>query len=78
MLKIRLQRVGRKHEPVYRLVLTESQKGPRNGRALEVLGSYDSRKAEAAVLKGERIQYWLSKGAQFSDTARHLAAKFGI
>jgi small subunit ribosomal protein S16 len=78
MLKIRLQRVGRVHEPVYRLVLTESQNAPQSGKALEVLGSYDSRAAEKAAIKGERVNYWLSKGAQASDTAHNLLLKLGI
>lgn len=78
MLKIRLQRVGRVHEPVYRLVLTDSKNAPQSGKALEVLGNYDSRASEKAAIKGERVSHWLSMGAQASDTAHNLLLKLGI
>jgi small subunit ribosomal protein S16 len=78
MLKIRLQRVGRVHQPVYRLVLTDSKNGPQSGKSLETLGSYDSRAAEKAQILGERVNYWLSKGAQASDTAHNLLLRLGI
>ena len=72
MLKIRLQRVGRKHEPVFRLVVTESQNGPKSGKSLEVLGSFDSRRAEKAEFNVERIGYWMKQGAKTSDTIHNL------
>jgi small subunit ribosomal protein S16 len=78
MLKIRLQRVGRVHEPVYRLVLTDSKNGPKSGKVLEVLGSFDSRASEKAQIKGDQAVHWLSKGAQASDTAHNLLLKLGI
>ena len=72
MLKIRLQRVGRIHEPVFRLVLTDSKNSTKSGRFLEILGHFDSRKSETAEFKGERITYWMSQGAQVSDTVHNL------
>ncbi|MEK7552190.1 MAG: 30S ribosomal protein S16 [Patescibacteria group bacterium] len=72
MLKIRLQRIGRKHEPVFRLVVTESQNGPKSGNSLEVLGSFDSRRAEKAEFNVERIGYWMKQGAKVSDTIHNL------
>ena len=72
MLKIRLQRVGRKHEPVFRLVLTDSKNSTKSGKFLEILGNYDSRNGESAVFKADRISHWLSFGAQASDTAHNL------
>ncbi len=72
MLKIRLQRVGRKHEPVFRLVLTDSKNSTKSGKFHEILGNYDSRKGEDAVFKGERITYWISQGARPSDTVHNL------
>lgn len=72
MLKIRLQRVGRKHEPVFRLVLTESTNGPRNGKALEVLGSYDSRRGDKAEFQIDKIKEWLKKGVQLSPTVHNI------
>lgn len=72
MLKIRLQRVGRKHEPVFRLVLTDSKNSPKSGKFLEVLGSYDARRGEKAEFKNEKIVYWISKGAQVSGTVHNI------
>lgn len=72
MLKIRLQRVGRKHEPVFRLVLTDSKNSTKSGKFIEILGNYDSRRGEKAVYKDERIKHWLSKGAQASGTVHNF------
>ena len=72
MLKIRLQRVGRKHEPAFRLVVTESKNAAKSGKALEVLGNYDSRRGDKAVFKDDRITYWMSQGAQVSGTVHNL------
>jgi small subunit ribosomal protein S16 len=73
MLKIRLQRVGRVHETTFRLVLTDSKNGPKSGKTLEVLGSYDPRgKKVINNLKAEKVNYWISKGAQPSDTVHNL------
>lgn len=72
MLKIRLQRVGRKHEPTFRLVLTDSQNSTKSGRFLEILGSHDPRDRNISEIKGDRVQHWISKGAQVSDTVHNL------
>lgn len=72
MLKIRLQRVGRKHEPVFRLVLTDSKNSPKSGRTLETLGSYDSRRGDKAEFNNERINHWMKQGAQVSETVHNL------
>lgn len=74
MLKIRLQRVGRKNDPAFRVVLIESFRAPKSGAVKEILGNYEARK-KRVVLKRERIDYWLSKGAQASDTVRDLLRK---
>ena len=69
MLMIRLQRVGRKHEPVFRLVLTDSKNGPKSGKYLEVLGSYDPRldnKIENFNIP--KIKLHISNGAKLSNT----------
>ena len=72
MLAIRLARIGKKKRPFYRVVVTEKTR-PRNGRFVEIVGTYDPLKKPAAVqLNAERVQYWLSKGAQPSDTVRSL------
>ncbi len=72
MLKIRLQRTGRKNEPTFRLVLTDSKNSTKSGRFLEVLGNYDSRKGEKAEFKSDRISHWMTMGAQVSDTVHNL------
>lgn len=73
MLIIRLQRVGRVHEPTFRVVLTDSKFGPKSGKATEVLGSYDAREGKGKTqLDGEKIKYWISKGAKLSDTMHNL------
>lgn len=72
MLKIRLQRTGRKNEPTFRLVLTDSKNSAKSGRFLEILGNYDSRKGEKSEFKSDRITHWVSVGAQVSDTVHNL------
>jgi len=73
MLMIRLQRVGRKNIPVFRVVLTDSKNGPKSGKYLEVLGSYDTRiKNKVEQLDTEKIKYWMSKGAKLSDTLHNF------
>ncbi|MDP3725804.1 MAG: 30S ribosomal protein S16 [bacterium] len=79
MLKIRLQRVGRKHEPAFRVVLTDSRNSTKSGRFLEVLGSYDPRgKRGAQGLNKERISYLISKGAQTTASMHNLLIKNGV
>jgi small subunit ribosomal protein S16 len=77
MLKIRLQRVGRVHEPSFRLVLTESTNSTKSGRFKEILGSYDPRKT-VDILKTDRIKYWLSQGASPTPTVHNLLATHKI
>ena len=73
MLAIRLQRVGRKHEPVFRIVLTDSKNGPKSGKFLEVLGSYDARREnDIKQMDVEKIKHWVSKGAKLSDTLHNF------
>jgi small subunit ribosomal protein S16 len=71
MLKMRLQRVGRKHEPVFRLVLTDSKNSTKSGRTHEVLGTYDPRKT-AEAFKADRIKYWISQGVGLTGTVNNL------
>jgi small subunit ribosomal protein S16 len=73
MLVIRFQRVGRKNDPAFRLVVTEHQNRPQ-GKHLELLGSYHP-KTKQTILKNERIQYWIGKGAKPSGTAHNLLVK---
>ena len=70
MLAIRLARYGKRKKPFYRVVVTDKRR-PRNGRFVEIVGTYDPLKKPAEVkLDAERIKYWLACGAQPSDTVR--------
>ncbi|MEK7589726.1 MAG: 30S ribosomal protein S16 [Patescibacteria group bacterium] len=77
MLKIRLQRVGRKNDPSFRVVCTDSKKGPKSGNNVEILGSYDPKQNNVAI-KGDRVKHWVSQGAQVSDTVNNILIKEGI
>lgn len=66
---IRLQRTGRKHEPTFRVVLTDSKNGPKSGKYLANLGWYDSRlDNKVEQIDTEKVKYWMSKGAKLSLT----------
>ncbi len=72
---IRLSRVGARKQPHYRVVVIEKDRA-RNGRSVEVVGTYNPRTNPATVdLKRDRIDYWIARGAQFSDRVAKLAAK---
>jgi small subunit ribosomal protein S16 len=72
---IRLSRQGARKKPHYRIVVIEKERA-RDGRALEVVGTYNPRTNPATVeLKRERVDYWKSKGAQVSATVSRLLAK---
>lgn len=74
MLTIRLARVGARKQPHYRVVVIEKARA-RNGRSVEVVGTYNPRTNPASVdLKRERIEYWVSKGAQMSDRVSKLVS----
>ena len=72
MLKIRLQRVGKKHEPVFRVVVGDSKNAAKSGKFIEVLGSDDPRSKNQNTLNKARVQEWITKGAQVSDTVHNL------
>jgi small subunit ribosomal protein S16 len=67
-VRIRMKRIGAKNAPVFRIVVADSR-SPRDGKFIEELGTYHPRKkADNVVFDLERAKYWLSKGAQPSDT----------
>lgn len=76
MLVIRLNRTGRKNRANFRVAVQEKTVAP-GGRHVEMLGSWDPHK-KLAVLKNERILYWLSKGAQPSRTVHNLLISQGV
>jgi small subunit ribosomal protein S16 len=70
VLMIRLARIGKKKRPFYRIIVTEKTR-PRNGRFVEIVGTYDPLKKPALITMDDaRVKYWLGKGAQPSDTVR--------
>lgn len=72
---IRLARVGARKKPYYRVVVIDKERA-RNGRSVEVVGTYNPRTSPATIeLKRERIEYWRSKGAQMSPTVAKLLGK---
>ena len=78
-VRIRMKKLGRRHRPFYRICATDARR-PRDGRVLEELGTYDPLVPETdarAVLNGERIDYWLSVGAQPSEKVQVLIKKYG-
>ncbi len=79
-VRIRLKRIGRRHRAVYRVAAVDSRRA-RDSKVLEELGSYDPTSAKVeqqAILNRERIEYWLSVGAQPSETVQRLLEKQGI
>lgn len=74
---IRLSRVGARKKPYYRIVVIEKDRA-RDGRSLEVVGTYNPRTNPATVdLKKDRVDYWTGKGAQLSDRVSKLVVKAG-
>lgn len=71
MLKMRLQRVGRKNDPSYRVVVTDSRTGPKSNKHVDLLGSYSAR-SDTFQVDGERVKDWISKGVQVSPTVHNL------
>jgi small subunit ribosomal protein S16 len=75
VLMIRLSRTGARKQPHYRVVVIEKERA-RNGRPVEVVGTYNPRTEPASIeLKRERITYWISKGAQMSDRVNKIVSK---
>ena len=73
MLIIRLQRVGRKNIPTFRLVVTDSKNGPKSGKVLEILGNYDTRiNNKVEQFDTPRIKHWIAQGAQVSGTVHNF------
>ncbi|XKT74861.1 MAG: 30S ribosomal protein S16 [Patescibacteria group bacterium UBA2103] len=77
MLVIRYQRVGRKNDASFRIVVTEHTTGPKSGKHVEQLGSYNP-KTKAVTMKKDRIEHWMSVGAQVSDSVHNLLVKEGV
>ena len=81
VVRLRLQRFGKKGAPFYRMVAANS-KAPRDGKFLEILGTYNPIANRAGMkeirIKEDRLKYWLAVGAQPSDRVGWILGKFGI
>ncbi len=79
-VRLKLKRFGRRHQPHYRLTAVDRRRSG-NSRVLEELGSYSpikKQEEQQVVLKRERIEYWLSVGAQPTETVRRILEKQGV
>jgi len=78
MVRIRLRKMGLKHQPYYRIVVADRE-SPRDGRFLEVVGTYNPRTEPSTILvEEERVYYWLGKGAQPSESVVRLFTQIGL
>ncbi len=78
MVRIRLRRTGKKKQPSYRIVVADSR-SPRDGKFIEIIGHYNPvRQPKVLEVKAERARYWLSVGAQASDTAVRLLKQVSV
>ncbi len=78
--RIRLRRVGRKKIPLYRIVIAD-QEAPRDGRFIEVIGTYDPKGATAGdkvKVDAEKARLWIARGATPSDTVQSLLKQVGV
>ena len=74
-VSIRLRREGTKNRPYYKVVVAD-RRSPRDGKFIEIIGTYDPKiPGRNSTLKIDRVEYWISKGAQPSDTVRSLIKK---
>ena len=77
-VKIRLKRMGSKQQPFYRIVAADSR-SPRDGRFIEIVGTYDPIKgADKVTIDEEKILNWLKNGAEPTDTVRNILSNAGI
>jgi small subunit ribosomal protein S16 len=77
MLMIRFQRIGRKNDASFRIAVLEKTSGPKAGKYVDLVGSYNP-KTKVANVNGEKIKEWVAKGAQVSPTAMNLFIREGI
>jgi small subunit ribosomal protein S16 len=78
--RIRLRRVGRKKVPLYRIVIAD-QESPRDGRFIEVIGTYDPKgktSADKVQVDADKARMWISRGATPSDTVQSLLKQAGV
>ncbi len=74
MLMIRFQRIGRRNDPSFRMVVTEKTAGPKAGKFVDLVGTYNP-KTKVSTVNADRIKYWMSNGAQVSPSLMNLLIK---
>jgi len=74
---MRLQQIGRKNDPHARIVVTDSRQGPKSGKYVEIIGSYNMKAGEVKIEK-DRASYWLGVGVQPSVTVHNMLVKEGV
>jgi small subunit ribosomal protein S16 len=77
MLMIRFQRIGRKNDPAFRMAVLEKTAGPKAGKYVDLVGTYNPR-TKAMTVDGDRIKDWVAKGAQLSPSLSNLLIDKGI
>ena len=77
MVKIRLTRMGDHKSPFYRVIVADSR-SPRDGKFIEVLGTYDPHRDDGLKLDADKAKKWIANGAQPTDTARALLVQAGV
>jgi small subunit ribosomal protein S16 len=77
MLKIRMQRTGRINSPSYRLIVVEHTEGPKTGKIVERIGTYNPATKERKV-NTDRVRHWMSVGAKPSDTVHNMLVTIGV
>jgi len=78
VVRIRLMRRGKKKKPTYRIVVADAR-SPRDGKFIEIIGNYNPvQQPKVLNVKTDRARYWLSVGAQPSDTVAYLLGKVGV
>jgi len=78
MLTLRLQRVGRKHDPSYRIVATNSRTGPKSNKHVDVLGHYDAIRKTTTITDADKIKMHIANGAQVTDTLHNILVTQGV
>lgn len=78
MLSLRLQRVGRKHDPSYRIVATDSRSGPKTNKHVAVLGHYDAIRKTTVIKDVDEVKKYIGFGAKITDTLYNIFVQQGI
>ena len=77
MITIRLFRIGKKKQPFYKIIVTDKRNSPSGGRFIDEVGFYNPITKERSI-NGEKVKYWISKGASVSDTVHNLLVTEGV